>query len=132
VNHLNTHAITTEGYYGGSCVPYVPNAINAGFGVTKIPNNKRAATYGEILKDAGFTPVLDLKNYSPIKGDIGVIQGYPGGTLCESCGCPCGHIQMYNGDQWVSDFFQSKKRPFYPGPTYEVQKPTYEIWRWKK
>jgi type VI secretion system secreted protein VgrG len=72
-----------------------------------------------------------LNNYTPLKGDIAVIQGYPGGTTCSSCGCPCGHIQMYNGSQWVSDFFQSTNRTFYPGPAYQENAPAFEIYRWK-
>jgi hypothetical protein len=72
-----------------------------------------------------------LVGYTPIIGDIAVIHGYPGGTTCDSCGCPCGHIQMYNGDQWVSDFFQPTHRTFYPGPGYEENAPSFEIYRWE-
>lgn len=56
------------------------------------------------------------------------MEGYEGGTMCNSCGCPCGHIQMYNGIQWVSDFFQPRK--FWPGRDYELYKPGYEVFRW--
>ncbi len=51
-------------------------------------------------------------------GDIAVFQSYPGGSIH-------GHIQMYNGSQWVSDFKQSK---FWANNGYE-KAADYEIFR---
>ena len=36
-------------------------------------------------------------NYVPQKGDIRVWQNYPGGSVA-------GHIHLFNGQSWVSDF----------------------------
>jgi RHS repeat-associated protein len=123
VNYLNSNAITTPGYYGGKCSPYVPKAINAGFGDNRIPTNLAGGSYGPSLVKVGFTsvPVVNLNGYTPVKGDIAVIDGYPGGTPCRNG--PCGHIQMHNGTQWVSDFFQT--RPFWPGSGYIKNTPGF-------
>jgi len=135
VNYLNTNAL--PGFGKGSCSPYVPRAINAGFGgkevVPSSPNTKLAGSaYGPSLLKAGFVivPVKSLGSYIPIMGDIAVMNGYPGGKTCNTgIGGPCGHIQMYNGTHWVSDFVQ--KRPFWPGPDYEKYKPVFKIYRWE-
>lgn len=52
-------------------------------------------------------------------GDIIVIQSYVGGSVH-------GHIQIYNGTQWVSDFKQSG---FWPGSGYKKNEPSYDIFR---
>jgi hypothetical protein len=51
-------------------------------------------------------------------------------TRISGVGGPCGHIQMYNGTQWVSDFFQT--RPFWPGKDYHNATPQlkFQIYRW--
>jgi hypothetical protein len=128
VDHLNSNAITKPGYFGGSCSPFVPNAINAGFGSEQVPTNKAGGSYGPELLAKGFivVSVSSIDVFQPEKGDIAVIEGYPGGTPCKSG--PCGHIQMYNGKQWVSDFFQT--RPFWPGSGYQNHKPAFQIYRW--
>jgi hypothetical protein len=136
VNYLNSHAYDPNGPYKygrGQCSPYTPNAINAGFGDNRIPTNLAGSAYGPSLLKAGFTtvPISNLNNYTPIKGDIAVMNGPSGGKTCNTgIGGPCGHIQMYNGDQWVSDFFQT--RPFWPGSSYENAKPQlqFQIYRW--
>ncbi len=51
----------------------------------------------------------------PMAGDIVVMQNT--GTHVH------GHIQMYNGEGWVSDFVQSD---FWP---YSASRPTYQIFR---
>ena len=58
--------------------------------------------------------------YVPKKGDVAVIQPYPGGD-------PNGHIAMYDGQSWVSDF---KQRDVWGGPGgYRKNKPTCVIYR---
>lgn len=54
--------------------------------------------YGPILLKNGSN-TESTKDYSPIKGDITVTDG--------NVSRKWGHVQIYNGDQWVSDFFQS-------------------------
>ena len=39
---------------------------------------------------------------------------------------PHGHIQMYNGEKWISDFRQNN---FWPGSDYKNAKPSYVILR---
>jgi RHS repeat-associated protein len=128
VDYINANAHSKS---QGACSRYVQNALVAG-GITaaKTQPVKAGGAYGPLLKKWGFTMITTtLDNYTPVKGDIGVIQGYPGGTQCASG--PCGHIQMYNGTQWVSDYTQSLNRPFYPGPAYQQNAPSFEIYRWK-
>lgn len=86
-----------------------------------------ARLYGEYLVGWGFS-LVETANYSPVKGDIVVIQGYKGGTADPNTGIPYGHIQMYNGTQWVSDFKQH--RPFWPSGKYDLYKPSFQIYRW--
>ncbi len=57
-------------------------------------------------------------NYEPITGDIVVIQSF--GTHVH------GHIQMYNGEERVSDFVQ---QDFWPGSAYKKNTPLYNIFR---
>jgi len=40
---------------------------------------------------------------------------------------PHGHIQMYNGTQWISDFRQNS---FWPGSDYRNFTPSLTILRW--
>jgi RHS repeat-associated protein len=136
VNYLNSHAYDPNGPYKygrGQCSPYTPNAINAGFGDNRIPTNLAGSAYGPPLLKAGFTkvPISNLNNYKPLKGDIAVMNGPSGSKTCNTgIGGPCGHIQMYNGDQWVSDFFQTRK--FWPGAAYQDANPQlqFQIYRW--
>ena len=132
VNYLNENVIykNPDGttYWGGKCSPFVPNAINAGFGFDKIPTDQAGGKYGPILKAAGFQKLnINLDEFNPKKGDIAVMDGYPGGKSNKQ-GIPYGHIQMYNGNFWRSDFHQT--RPFWPGAKYETYKPALQIYRW--
>lgn len=94
VNYLNMNAHKAS---TGNCSKYVQKAIVAGGIEVDNPTMYYAGgSYGPHLKDWGFTIVAtSLDGYTPRKGDIAVIQGYPGGTECKAG--PCGHIQMYNG-----------------------------------
>lgn len=65
-----------------------------------------------------FTP-LSLDAYMPTKGDIVVIQP-------TSHGGSSGHIQGYDGKNWISDFVQTG---FWPGPAYRKETPPYVIYR---
>jgi hypothetical protein len=122
VDYLNSHAHNSS---QGACSRYVQNALVAG-GIKADNPIQAGRKYGPLLEKWGFNKV-SATNYLTIKGDIAVIQGYPGGTADKN-GIPYGHIQMYNGNQWVSDFFQT--RPFWPGRQYELYKPSYEVFRW--
>ena len=83
-----------------------------------------AYAYNKTLPQMGFEEV-STTHYRPHLGDVSVLP---------ACGkSPFGHIAIYDGKQWVSDFRQSS---VFPGPTYrEVGK--YQVfriedgWHWK-
>ena len=92
-----------------------------------------ACNYGPFLLKKGFNQIniTDPNNYTLIKGDIVVFDTYPGQPKD-----PAGHIQMYNGEKWVSDFVQ---RRFWPSTAYEndykkrkeeKREVNFKIFRW--
>ncbi|SDJ71479.1 type VI secretion system secreted protein VgrG [Dyella jiangningensis] len=101
------------------CAQYVRQALNAG-GLKLSSYPAQAKAYGPTLLSNGFGTV-EKNGYVPQKGDIAVIQDYPGGS-------PEGHITMYDGTQWVSDF---KQRDMWSGPGYRSHQPSYEIYRYE-
>lgn len=113
------------------CAMFVRQALDAGG--FNIPPVRDAKNYGSELVDAGFQPVatwsqqLDnlpssgyLPDYKPEAGDVAVIQPYVGGNSS-------GHMTMYDGNQWISDF---KQRGIWPGAGYRAYKPNYVIYRY--
>jgi type VI secretion system secreted protein VgrG len=102
------------------CAEYVRLALEAGGIKVGYPPPRSAKNYGPALEAKGFYEInrdtVILK-----KGDIAVIQNYPGGTID-------GHIAMYTGKIWISDF---KQRDMWSGPGYREKKPTYAIYRFK-
>lgn len=114
VEYLNRHA---HNHSTGFCARAVRLAILAG-GVDITPHPPVARLYGHFLRVRGFRAVAS-SGYSPQKGDVIVIQSYPGGH-------PAGHIAMYNGSQWISDF---RQRDMWAGPGYRTHKPSYTIYR---
>lgn len=117
VKHLNDNALANS---SGRCARYVRQALEAG----KVINSSypvHAKDYGPTLTGKGFVqiPASAQTPYEPQKGDIAVIQPYEGGSIS-------GHICMYNGAQWVSDF---KQRDMWGGPGYRSAMPAYAIYR---
>jgi|GEM_PF-995426 len=129
VNWLNDNAHSSWKDAKGECAKYIRWSLEAGFGLEKnaflgktpVP----ARLYGPFLEGLGFSPV-NTTNY--LSGDIAVIQGYLGGTS-DANGIPYGHIQMYNGTQWLSNWKQNA--PFWPGKGYSDNKPAFQIYRWE-
>lgn len=76
-----------------------------------------AKDYGISLERAGFSEVLQGSTIQA--GDVAVIQPYPGGN-------PSGHMAMYDGIIWISDF---RQRSMYPGPGYRRTQPSFKIYR---
>ena len=102
----------------GHCARAVRRALeNAGFVLSSHPNY--ATNYGPILIKLGFTEISKA-GYSPEKGDIRVWRPRPKQDP------PAGHIDIYNGKNWVSDYIQ---RGEYPGKAY--QNVSYKIYRKK-
>ncbi|MCX9155301.1 hypothetical protein OPU71_04110 [Niveibacterium sp. 24ML] len=115
VKRLNDHAHASS---QGQCARYVRLAIEAGGVTIPAPRPTYAKDYGPKLAALGFSK-LDAAGYVPQKGDIVVLQPPAGQTA--------GHIQMHNGETWVSDFVQGTG--IYPGPAYRKEKVAYEIYR---
>jgi len=101
----------------GYCARYVRTALEAG-GLNTSGRPGSAADYDGYLPTLGFNSVSST-NYTPQRGDIVVFNRFNGHQH--------GHIQMYNGSQWVSDFRQSD---FWPGSSYLTIQPNYTIFRW--
>jgi hypothetical protein len=114
VQYLDSNA---EDSSQGWCATYTREAIEAGGVTLAHPSSGLAKDYGPSLEQAGFTEVSD-DDYQPQKGDVVVIQPPEGETA--------GHMAMYDGTQWVSDF---KQRTMYPGQAYRDNEPAYAIYR---
>lgn len=109
-NYAESHA---EIFSRGRCAQYVRRAIE--WGGISLPHTHSAKDYGHILESGGFQTVSG----TPQKGDVIVIQPAPGH--------PDGHMAIYDGEHWISDFKQL--HGFYPGPAYRSAQPSYKIYR---
>ncbi|MCA1763273.1 MAG: hypothetical protein LC664_09820 [Flavobacteriales bacterium] len=102
----------------GWCARAVRKALEKG-GINTNNHPGSAKDYPDYLREWGFSEVSKA-NYTPSLGDIRVIQPYTGGNQN-------GHINMFNGKDWISDFVENG---FWPGPGYRRMKPSYLIFRW--
>jgi hypothetical protein len=114
----------------GYCSRAVFKAINAGRPANKqITGPDLAKKAGPILEASGFKKVLtnsdQLASYSPRKGDVVVLQDYPDQDP------PAGHIAMFDGKHWVSDYVQDKKygSRIWAGGSFENNKVGMAIYR---
>ena len=114
IQYLNAHA-NVESL--GRCAQYMRKAIEAG-GVTLIQHGS-AKDYGSSLVLVGFY-ALDFDPTVYEAGDVVIIDSFTGN--------PYGHMAMFNGEIWVSDF---KQRELYPGPGFRRHKPSYRIYRYR-
>lgn len=96
----------------GRCALYVRRALQAaGYSFTPQPSAYQYAN--GTLASAGFVK-LSNDNYVPQVGDVAVFN--------RTAKNPHGHIQIYDGNQWVSDFRQPKFSPY-------SQHNGYTVWR---
>ncbi len=96
----------------GRCALYVRKALqSAGYKFTPLPSAYQYA-HGT-LAGAGFTKISN-NNYVPQVGDVVVFN--------RTSKNPHGHIQIYDGNQWISDFRQNKFSPY-------AQHNGYTVWR---
>lgn len=96
----------------GLCARYVRKALqSAGYSFTPNPSAYQYATRGT-LAQAGFVKISN--NSAPQIGDVVVYN--------RSAKHPHGHIQIFDGNNWVSDFRQARKSPY--SNTY-----SYTTWR---
>lgn len=119
-----------EDHATGRCARYVREALEAG-GLDLSHHPVSAKDYGPTLELNGFGKVrrydgatgtvtpAGATDETSYKGDVIVIQPYEGGD-------PNGHIAIYDGQQWVSDF---KQRDMWAGPGYRKDKPSYAVYR---
>lgn len=114
---LNRNA---RGKSTGYCAKYVRLAMEAG-GLKLIKHPVAASDYDEYLPSLGFKKIEKDENYLPKKGDIVVTKAFKGKK-----NHPYGHISMYNGEQWVSDF---KQKDIWAGNDYRTHKPKQIIFR---
>ncbi len=125
VSYLDPNAQTGP---TGQCATYVRQALAKG-GIVINPHPRDAKDYGPYLLLQGFV-VVSMKKYSPSAGDIVVIQNYPAGVDQSGkpydASNPAGHIAMYDGAQWVSDFVQ---RDMWGGPGMRAVQPNFVIYR---
>jgi len=114
VKYLNAHASPTS---LGRCAEYTRLAIAAG-GLALI-HHVSAKDYGSSLTTLGFASFGQMTE-GYLAGDVVVIDSIPGH--------PHGHMAMFNGANWVSDFVQM--HGLYPGPAYRSARPRYTIYRY--
>lgn len=102
------------------CAKFVRLALEAG-GAKTVGNPSDAKSYGPVLLRNGYrvVKVEKLATFMPMKGDIVVIQSTAAGN-------PAGHIQGFDGKDWISDFVQND---FWPGPVYRKEMPSYVVYR---
>jgi hypothetical protein len=127
LEHLRTHAQPPYGI--GKCATYVREAIEAGGLTISRTGSGSAKDYGPRLAAAGF--VAQGGNPLPYQaGDVAVIDGF---TKDAAKGIKKdhldGHLAMYDGTQWISDFKQTGVTP-YPGSDYEKAAPSFVIYRY--
>ena len=98
------------------CARYVREAIE--WGGISLSHTHDAKDYGRILERAGFYEIHGAAK----AGDVTVIQGF--------AGHPEGHMAIFDGSIWISDFRQRPGRQgFYCGPDYRSAQPPYKIYR---
>ncbi len=102
IDYLTEHA---ESNSQGACAKYVRLALEAG-GMSTDGRPVSACDYDTWLQAKGFY-LVSKEGYQPLAGDIVVFEAITGHAN--------GHIAMYNGQQWISDFVQ---RDMYGGSAY--------------
>lgn len=110
--HLNGHA---RSHSAGRCAEYVRKAIEAGG--LRLIRRRSAKDYARSLTIAGFL-TIDTELFT--SGDVVIIE-----PIAHH---PHGHIAMFNGTQWVSDFKQA--HGLYPGSRYRTLAPTFTVYRY--
>ncbi|AUC76030.1 hypothetical protein [Olleya sp. Bg11-27] len=116
VSHLNRKAHPKSIH---RCALYVREAIDAG-GLLGLSGDAEKYYNTDRLINKGFTMIGTNKETITLKkGDIAAFK--------EQIGHKWGHIAMYNGNQWVSDFKQNR---FWVSKKYEAAN-EYKIFRWE-
>lgn len=119
VDYISNHA---ESKSKCSCAGYVMRGMwRGGCPIGLLP----AYGYSKTLPQMGFKEV-STKNYTPQKGDISVVPS--------NSKHPFGHIAVYDGKQWVSDFEQGGEilpsKAYRANGKYQIFRAT-DGWHWK-
>lgn len=114
--YLTEHANSQSQH---ECARYVRKAIQAGGCPTYI-HPASAKDYDAFLPKLGFEEI-SITDYHPVKGDVIVIK-----PPQHAKGHEHGHIAMYNGEKWISDF---KQRDMYGGNIYRKKGTKYRLFR---
>jgi hypothetical protein len=121
----------------GDCARSIREALNAnGFDIKKLHDTTGyAKDYGPSLENAGFEKTAEWdkqgnlspegypKGYTPEKGDVVVINTFPGQKPS-----PAGHMGIYDGTVWYPQYPNQGKR-IWPSQEYRIKKPDYKIYR---
>ena len=116
IAHLQREALE---HPSSKCGKFVHKAIDAGgirLNTAYNPHGVSASGYGPILRHAGFRTVAPGEK--PQKGDVVVFQPVDGH--------PDGHVAMFDGKQWISDF---KQDSIYAATDYQKVDAPYVIYR---
>jgi hypothetical protein len=117
VDDLRTH-VSKNPFGEGLCAKHVRLALaSAGLKPSTWPG--AAKDWGPTLQGLHFIALPG--NMCPVVklGDIAVIEATSKDAY--------GHIEAFDGTNWISDFVQ---REFWPGPSFRVEKPQFAIYRW--
>jgi hypothetical protein len=124
VNYLGQHALR-NGHGKGQCGEYVRKALQAGGAhFNEFGPPRYGKLYSLALERLGFHEITveDPDHFNFMRGDVMVMQAHRGGTQA-------GHVAGYDGQGWISDFFQ---RDFWAGPDYrnQIPRPSYAVYRY--
>lgn len=100
----NTKSITRKTYNGkkkGMCSSAVKTALKEGGGFPYLRGDAADLHRKGILRKMGLTHIKDgIAGYSPVKGDVSVIEPGNGKAKWSNYG----HISIFNGQRWVTDY----------------------------
>ncbi|EKT60811.1 hypothetical protein OOA_12273, partial [Providencia burhodogranariea DSM 19968] len=137
IKKINQNAIEIQKSFAfgkGECAKYVKLALIHGGASIENSGIRSAKDYGPWLIENGFTPVPGAKaqkegiSYSLLgqqKGDIVIIERLKKPNKPESIH---GHIALFDGKHWVSDFVQ--QRGFYPNQEYRDEGTSFVLYRY--
>lgn len=126
IKHLQDKAMPPYGI--GKCAAFVAAAIEAGGLKVSRAGSGSAKDFDPRLVQAGF--IAQGGTGLPYqKGDVALIDGFKKdvskGIMNDY---PHGHLAMFDGTQWISDFKQTGVKP-YPGSNYVKAAPKIVIYR---
>jgi hypothetical protein len=103
----------------GRCAHYCRLGLEAGgFGKSDDARPVYAGDYGPFLTKRGASQVAEGvemvpgKDYVPQQGDVAV--------FARTAAHIAGHVQIYDGTQWISDFKQARFSPYHEPEPYKI------------